>query len=550
MISRRNFSRVAVCWLIGFFLIWPATGFSQTEKAPAGTVKSTGPVTLDSGRISGLIVGANPEIYVYKGIPYAAPPVGALRWKPPQPAKPWKGVRAGDTFGPVSPQPDILARVYGTRFDKVSEDCLYLNIWTPTQDRDATLPVMFWIHGGGNISGAASTPSYDGENLARQGVVLVSINYRLGPFGFLAHPLLSKESPHGVSGNYGLLDQIAALKWVQKNIRAFGGDPNRVTIFGESAGGLDVCCLMSSPLTKGLFQRAIAESGHAFGKVRHLKETWYGQESLEKEGERIVRELGVADASDPLAALRALPTNKILEEAKPSLGIGGEKGNRFGPGVDGWVLPDDINVVFERGKQNDVPLIAGANANEGLIFTLNPAIKTVEEYKLAVKALYKGFSADVLAMYPVKEPGDIRKALSDTIGDLGFIAGAHHFVKEMATVKSKAFLYYFSMKPQGPLERLGAFHGSEIPYVFDNLEKGRVAPDEEHLKLAKIMSAYWVQFAKTGDPNREGLPKWPGFGAKTNQYLELGKKVTTKRDLRQEACDLFEKMLSEQMKNR
>lgn len=551
MIFRPPFSRQLPNLLLGLLLAWSIVSFPVSQNAWAEPAKTTEIIQLDTGKITGLIIGRDPEIHVFKGIPYAAPPVGRLRWKPPQPVKPWQGVRYYDTFGPASPQPDTLSRFYRLKFDKISEDCLYLNVWTPVKDSKEALPVMFWIHGGGNISGAGSTPSYDGEALARQGVVLVSINYRLGPFGFFAHPLLSKESGRNTSGNYGLLDQIAALQWVQKNIRAFGGNPNRVTIFGESAGGLNVCCLMTSPLAKGLFHRAIAESGHAFGRIRHLRETWYGQESLEKQGEQITKELGCADVPDPLTALRALSTEKILEGSKPILGFGGEIGNRFGPGVDGWAIPDDINAIFEQGKQNDVPLIAGTNANEGIIFTLNPNIKTVEAYKLTAKALYGRFSDDFLAMYPVKESSEIRKALSDAIGDLGFIAGARTFVRGMHTVKSKAYLYHFAMKPQGPIgEILGAFHGAEIPLVFDNLHKGQLPPDEKHQALAKVMSGYWVQFAKTGDPNREGFPTWPAYNAKGDQHLEFGETVKMGSGLRKAACDLFDNILAEQRKNR
>ncbi len=546
-------TRYSLGFLLVLSLILPITSFPIFGNAWGEPANTTEIIDLDSGKISGLLVGRDPEIRVFKGIPYAAPPVGDLRWRPPQSVKSWKGVLECTSFGPVCPQPQGRTRLTQMTFDKISEDCLYLNVWTKAKDNQALLPVMVWIHGGGNISGAGSLPYYDGEALARQGVILVSINYRLGPFGFFAHPLLSKESGKGVSGNYGLLDQIAALQWVQKNIRAFGGNPNRVTIFGESAGGLNVCCLMASPLAKGLFHRAIAESGHAFGKTQHLKETWYGQESMEKQGEQIAKDLGVAGAADPLAALRSLSADKILEGSKPSLGIGAEAGlgNRFRPVTDGWVIPDDINTIFDQGRQNDVPLIAGTNANEGIIFMANTPVKTVVQYRSAVKVLYGKFADEILALYPVKEPSEIRKALSDVLGDFGFIAGIRHFVRAMGNVKSKAYLYHFTMKPQGPLgETLGAFHGSEIPYVFDNLGRGILTPDEKRLNLAKMMSGYWVQFAKTGDPNKEGLTSWPAYEAKGDQYLEFGENVHVGNGLRQQACDLVEKILAEERKRR
>jgi para-nitrobenzyl esterase len=553
MILKPVYTRHSLFFLLGLLLAWSISSFFISQTAWADPAKITGIINLDSGQISGLIVGKDPEVRVFKGIPFAAPPVGALRWKPPQPVTPWKGVREANSFGPPCPQQQSRYEIYQNRFDQMSEDCLYLNVWTPAKGPKKGLPVMVWIHGGGNISGAGSLPYYDGEALARQGVVLVSINYRLGPFGFFAHPLLSKESGHGVSGNYGLLDQIAALKWVQKNIRAFGGDPNRVTIFGESAGGLNVCCLMASPLAKGLFHRSIAESGHAFGKTQHLKETWHGQESMEKQGEQIAKDLGVVEAADPLLALRSLSADKILEGSKPTLDFGGEmgRGNRFGPVTDGWVIPDDINTIFEQGRQNDVPLIAGSNANEGIAFVLNTRIKTVETYRLAVRTLYGQHADNILAMYPVNEPSEIRKALSDILGDQRFIAGARTFVRGMGTVKSKAYLYHFTMKPRGPLgENLGAFHGSEIPYVFNNLDKGISSPDEKRRELAKMISGYWVQFAKTGNPNRKGLPVWPAYDLESDQHLEFGETVHVGTGLRKDACDLIEKIMAEQRKNR
>ena len=545
--------RTSLAFLLSLLLTWSVVFFSVSPNAWAEHAGATTSVQLDAGKISGITTGHDPEIRVFKGIPYAAPPVGDLRWRPPQAVKPWKDILQCDTFGPVCPQPGGRTRLTQTTFDNISEDCLYLNVWTKAGNNQARLPVMVWIHGGGNISGAASLPYYDGEALARQGVVLVSINYRLGPFGFFAHPLLSKESGKGVSGNYGLLDQIAALKWVQKNIQAFGGDPKQVTIFGESAGALDVCCLMASPLAKGLFHRAIAESGHAFGKTQHLKESWYGQESMEKQGEQIAKDLGVAEAADPLAALRSLSADKILEVTKPTLGIGSEtgQGNRFRPVTDGWVIPDDINTIFEQGRQNDVPLITGTNANEGIVFMLNTPIKTVEQYRAAIKSVYGRFADEVLALYPVSEPSEIRKAMSDRLGDQGFIAGARYFVRAMGKVKSKAYLYHFTMKPQGPLgETLGAFHGSEIPYVFDNLDKGVSPPDEKRRSLAKLISGYWVQFAKTGDPNRKGTPFWPAYQTVSDQHLELGETVRVGQGLRKTACDLIEKILADQRKNR
>lgn len=539
---RNNITYCAVSLLAAFLLLSPGAGTGSSGKAEAETLKLIDPVAIDSGRIAGLITG-NGAIRVFKGIPYAAPPVGDLRWKPPQPAKPWTGVREAIAFGPVSPQPDTLSRLYGTPFDKMSEDCLYLNIWTPARKAGEKLAVMFWMHGGANIMGGASTPGYDGENLAKQGVVVVTINYRLGPFGFFAHPRLSAESGAGASGNYGLMDQIAALKWVQKNIQAFGGDPARVTVFGESAGAQDICCLMASPQAQGLFQRAIAESGHAFSPMRHLRDAREGQESMESEGVRLARELGCEDAPDPLAALRRLSVEKIMEVSKPTLGTGGETGYRFNVIVDGWVIPDDVALIFKQGKQHDVPLLVGTNANEGAIFVVNSKIKTVEEYRSTLKALYGSFADQVFALYPVRENYHIRKALGAIVGDLGFIAGARMFARSMSSVKSRTYLYHFTMTPPGQIGSMfGAFHGAEIAYVFGNLDKGSVPPDENNLALSEAMSAYWVQFAKTGDPNKPGLIAWPAYDAVKDCHLEFGETIKIGRNLRKEACDLADQI--------
>ncbi len=518
---------------------------AQTAKVTAEQSLPT--VVLESGKVSGLVVGAKEDISVYKGIPYAAPPTGPLRWRPPQPPDPWKGVRQCTEFGPACPQPDILSRLYGTKLENVSEDCLYLNVWTPANTSEGRLPVMVWIHGGGNISGAGSTPMYDGEALARKGVVVVTLNYRLGPFGFLAHPWLSAESPLHVSGNYGLLDQIAALKWVQRNIRAFGGDPGLVTIFGESAGGLNVCCLMASPLAKGLFHRAIAQSGHAFGRIRHLRETWYGQEPMERQGERIAGALG----SKGVADLRGVSAQRLLEVSKPTIGLMQEPGNRFGPVVDGWVIPDDISAVFAAKRQNDVPLLAGSNGDEGTIFTLRPPVQSVEGYRMLVRAVYGRLAEEVLALYPVREASEIPRALATMLGDLGFVAGMRAFVRGMTGAKSRAYLYHFTMRPPGPFgDRLGAFHGAEIPFVFDNLNKGLTPSDGRRQALARAMSNSWIQFARTGDPHGPGLPHWPPYDPATDRHLEFGEVIRVGQGLRKEACDLFDRIVEDQRKRR
>jgi len=512
--------------------------------AAAGEAALADPVRLDTGLISGGVAGG--DVRVYKGIPFAAPPVGDLRWRPPQPAKPWDGVRACIEFGPWCPQPKPLM---GKELGPLSEDCLTLNVWTPAKSPGDRLPVMVWLHGGGHTTGSGSASFYDGEHLAREGVVVVTINYRLGPFGYLAHPLLSKESERGVSGNYGLLDQIAALGWVQRNIAAFGGNPGCVTIFGESAGAVSVCRLMVSPLAKGLFHRAIAESGGAHGRNRHLREARDNLEPMEKIGEQLAAELRCDRAADPLAALRAKPWQDILEAAKPSQGLFG-KGVHFGPIVDGWALPDDPVALFEAGKQADVPLLVGSNADDGSVFTRQLPIRTLARYKLMLRRRFRDHADEVLRLFPADRTSEVPAAFSRLVTAAAFVAPARFLARSMAKTQSKAYLYHFTRVPPGEkLKSLGAFHALEIAYVFGTLE-GKPGFDERDLALSRTMRKAWARFAATGDPNGDGLPQWPACRQETDAYLELGDEVVAKAGLYKAACDLFDKLAHEQGQQR
>ena len=504
-------------------------------------------IKIDSGEISGITVGTNNDVRAYKGIPFAAPPVGPLRWKAPQPVKAWSGVRACVEFGPSCPQPNLLERIYGQKLGPTSEDCLYLNIWSGAKQPSDKLPVMVWIHGGGYTMGSGSTPAYNGEALARQGVVLVTINYRLGPYGWFAHPTLSKESGHDASGNYGLLDQIAALEWVRRNIAAFGGDAGRVTILGESAGAGSVCFLMASPLARGLFHRAIAESGSGFGPIRHLRETWYGQTPAENYGERIAREMGCDKAADPIAALRGKTAEEILSGMNASGGgMLSSDGDRFAPIVDGWSVPDEPGAIFEAGKQANVPLIAGTNADEGSIFLLGLPINTVEAYRGLIQRAYGEHAEEVLTVYPANSPAEVRSALNRYITDSRFVAGARYFASTTSRINRNTFVYNFTrVAPDPRRQMLGAFHASEIPYVFLTLDAGLSTYVEKDRELARVISDYWVQFARTGDPNRKGLPVWPAYDGRSDRYLELGDAVAVKANLRQQGCDLFERIAIE-----
>jgi para-nitrobenzyl esterase len=516
------------------------------ESRPAGDA-----IRVDGGLISGGL-SSDGKIVVYKGIPFAAPPVGPMRWKPPQPAKPWDGVRTCTDFGPSCPQPSFLQAIFGQKAGKMSEDCLYLNIWAPVKKPPARLSVMVWIHGGAYSMGSGSSGIYDGEALARQGVIVVTINYRLGPFGFFAHPLLSKESPRNSSGNYGLLDQIFALRWVKRNITAFGGDAGRVTIFGESAGAGSVCYLMASPLAKDLFHRAIAQSGSAFGPARHLRETWSGLEPMEKVGERIARDLGCDKAPGALAALRALPAEKLIAGSRMATNFFfGAEGNRLIPIVDGWVIPDDPAAVFEAGKHNGVPLIVGTNADEGTIFLLSVPLNGPEAYRQLVRGMYGLHADEVLTLYPAASRAEVRAALNKILTDSAFVTGARIFARTASKVNPRTFMYQFTrVRSDFGSHRLGAFHGSEIPYVFGNLGAFGAAAENQDRSLSRTMSAYWVRFATSGDPNSLGRLYWPAYTTDNDEYIEFGTEITVKSGLRKGNAELFERIAAERRAER
>lgn len=498
-------------------------------------------IKLDAGLVSGLAAGDAKAVRVFKGIPFAAPPAGDLRWKPPQPVKPWEGVRACTEFGPWCPQPTPIV---GGAPPKQDEDCLYLNVWTAATSAGDKRPVMFWIHGGGCTTGSGGSPFYNGEHLARQGVVVVTINYRLGPFGYIAHPLLSKESPQGVSGNYGHLDQIAALQWVRKNIAAFGGDPGCVTIFGESAGAMSVCRLMISPQAKGLFHRAIAQSGGAHGRNRPLREKRGLMVPMETEGERIAQKLGCDKTENPLAALRAKSADELLTASVPAQGLYG-KGLKFGPVVDGWTIPEDPGEMFEAGKQHDVPFMAGSNADEGTLFISQMPVKRALGYKLAVRGVFGKHADEAMKLLPCAGDDDVKAAFSRLTTVSAFVGPARSLVRATEEKKSPAFLYHFTRVPPAMKQRgLGATHAAEIPYVF-GLTRPAPAQDEKDRELSRVMSACWVRFAKTGDPNGDGLPKWPRYQTAADEHLEFGDEVKAGRNLYKDVCDLLAKAAKE-----
>jgi para-nitrobenzyl esterase len=485
------------------------------------------PVKLDSGMVSG-ITGTNPEVRVFKGIPFAAPPTGNLRWRAPQPVAHWDGVRKGDEFGPICMQAAGRGGRGGggqNAAPKMSEDCLYLNVWTAAQTATERRPVLLWIHPGGYTSGSGSSPATDGEALAKKGAVVVTINYRLGVLGFFAHPELTQESDRRASGNYALMDQTAALEWVQKNIAGFGGDPRRVTVDGDSAGAASIGNLMGSPRTKGLFQRAIAESGAWLGlSVGHTMTL----AEAEQAGTKTAETLG----APTLADLRAKPAADVL--------AGGRGG---GPIVDGYFLPEDVGKVFAEGKQNDVPVLLGSNKDEGTFFAQpTTAAKFIEQ----AHRRYGDLADAYLKLYPAGSDEEANASqLAAFRDELGWVM-RNWASLQTKTGKSKAYLYYFTHEPpagQGASPRRGfgsgATHGAEAAYVFENLLGPRPWTDLDR-QLSDTISSYWVNFAAKGDPNGKGLPAWPVYNDRKNERLVLGDKVEAGPGLTQAQIDFYQ----------
>lgn len=473
------------------------------------------PVKVEQGLLQGI---SEDGLNVYRGIPFAAPPVGDLRWKAPQPAAKWDGIKQADKFAPGPIQG-------GNPPSGKSEDCLYLNVWTPAKSASDRIPVLVWIYGGGFGAGATSERNYSGENLAKKGVVLVSIAYRVGQLGFFAHPELTAESANHASGNYGLMDMIAGLQWIKKNISVFGGDPNKVTIFGESAGGIAVSMLCASPLAKGLFHGAISQSGGSFGPPRP---TTFPGENLKRlaDAERSGQEFAKSVGASSIAELRKLTP----EQLSGSRGGGGAPGGRGGaprgrsggapggigmswPIIDGYVIPDDQYKLYEAGKFNDTPILVGYNSDEGASFS-PPA--TTEAYIDGVKSRYGPHADDLLKAYP-SGTGTVAKTARDLARDSAF--GWHTWIwarLQSKMGKSKAYYYYFDQHPvyppDSPQVDRGSPHGQDVGYVFMHLNTGRGGQTSNtDQAISEAMAAYWTNFAKYGTPNGQGVPEWPAF---------------------------------------
>jgi len=448
------------------------------------------PVKVDGGMLQGK---TEDGLTVYKGIPFAAPPVGDLRWRAPQPAAKWDGIKQATDFAPGPIQG-------GNPPSGKSEDCLYLNIWTPAKSAKDKVPVLVWIYGGGFGAGATSEANYSGENLAKKGVVLVSIAYRVGQLGFFVHPELSAENPNHVSGNYGLLDMISGLQWVKKNIAAFGGDPNKVTIFGESAGGIAVSMLCASPLAKGLFQGAISQSGGNFGPPRPTTYPGENQKRLadaERDGETYLKNAGVSSIAD----LRKLPADKLPAARGMSWPI-----------IDGYVIPDDQVKLYLAGKFNDTPILVGYNSDEGASFS---PPRTPEAYIEGVKSRYGSFAESLIKAYPAGTT-TVPKTARDLARDAAFGWQTWIWARLQSKMgKSKAFYYYFDQHPDYPADSpqadRGSPHGQDVAYVFQHLNASNPQITKTDQEISEAIATYWTNFAKTGDPSGTGVPLWPAF---------------------------------------
>jgi len=470
-------------------------------------------------------------INTFKGIPFAAPPIGEFRWREPQPVKNWDGILKTTAFGPRAMQLPIFGDM-NFRSNGVSEDCLYLNVWSPAQSPDEKLPVLVYFYGGGLVAGDGSEPRYDGESMARNGIVAVTINYRLGIFGFYTHPELTKESPNRASGNYGLLDQQAALLWVQKNIAAFGGDPKRVTIAGESAGSFSVSAQMASPVSKNLFAGAIGESGSLLGNFepKPLHE-------VEQQGVQFAKELGF----NSLKEMRAMPADKLLQATANQQILS------FSPVIDGYFLPKSPSEIFSQGEQAIVPLLAGWNSAEmPYQALLQGQTPTLENYRQTVQKLYGNQADAVLKVYNPAHDGEVKQVATDLASDRFISFGTWRWIDIQSQTSNQPVYRYFYARPRPQMraemgnavaglaggvikneeknsevknepEVVGAAHSAEIEYAMGNLPTNRVYDwQPEDYKVSEIMQAYFLNFIKTGNTNGLGLPNWPEVESNTD----------------------------------
>lgn len=503
---------------------------SNAVLAGKATKVSVNSVKTESGLISGTN-GQDANVMVFKGIPFAAPPLADLRWKEPQPVKSWNDVRKCDTFGPCAPQkrgivfPPYTAEMMVPAEGAINEDCLYLNVWTAAKSTADKRPVIVFIHGGSFGGGSGSIAIYNGESMAAKGVVFVTINYRLGGFGFFAHPELTKESPHHTSGNYGILDQIAALQWVKKNITAFGGNPDNVTIAGQSAGSMSVNVLDASPLAKGLFHRMIAESG-AFV----VKGSFFNIETLEseeKKGAKLMKDAGIASIAD----LRKLPADQIITLDKANMLPAYEVN------IDGYAIPEHLIDIYAAGKQTDVPLLTGWNAGEKF-----PMRKTLSAYNSYFND-YGKFTEPLKKAFPATNEAEAQKVMATIARDresFGFQNYAWARIQS-EKCKSKAYVYFFDrdLPEEGGTHKYGAFHTSEVPFAYGNMKIFTRPWTPDDYKLSEQMQSYWINFATKGDPNGTGLPVWPSFNKDNCMIMDLNVKSSAYKYPTSEGMDVL-----------
>jgi para-nitrobenzyl esterase len=507
------------------------SGMLGVGVSTGGAFAQSNPRMVDGGQVVGG-PGRDPQVLVFKGIPYAAPPVEELRWRPPQPVKPWKGVKAAHDLGPA-----CIGRNFGSiPASGMSEDCLYLNVWTPTTETGARLPVLVWIHGGGFQGGSGYHPSYDGETLAQQGVVVVTFNYRVGIFGFLAHPDLTKEAEPQASGNYGFLDQIAALHWVQRNIEKFGGDPTKVTIAGESAGSYSVSALTASAMARGLFRAAIAESG---GYLVPKRDAMRSLVASEKIGSDFAQSVG----ADNIGLLRAMSADNLMKavEQMPDFFA-------FQPGIDGAFLTEPVYLTYSKHQQAKIPLLIGSNTDEGA-FLLPPKRSSLMELKARIDQTFGANSSLVRRAYPTDKWAELLRSELNLYADDGFNYPMWKWAELHRQAGQPVYYYLFgrvlpSLPGQTykgiPREQIGAFHGDEVPYAFGNLDLVIGALDGAPRKgrwesidhtLSQTMLKYWANFVKTGNPNGTDLPKWPRYESSIgNPLMRFNDRVEVRPD--------------------
>ncbi len=536
----RTMRKVVVLGLAAVFVAAAVGAAAQPESGPV--------VQTPSGELAGEWADAEAGVSVFRGVAFAQPPVGDLRWRPPVAVDAWNGTRAATEFGPACWQARNADNSPYARGELPrSEDCLTLNLWTEARVGERR-PVMVWFHGGGHSSGTGSATIFDGTAMAKKGVVMVTANYRLGPLGFLAHPALTAESPQQASGNYGILDHIATLEWVRDNIAAFGGDPGNVTIFGQSAGSWSVCVLQASPLAAGLFHKAIGHSGGCFGAPRaHLAKTGGAATAVSGHdaGLAIAAELGVeGEGADAAAALRAAEPEAVLTA-----------GRGTGVVVDGWVLPDLPGAIFAAGDQNDVPVIVGSMSDEGITLFAGMADPPRDAFVAGLTEQYGDRTDALLDAYAREVAASTRTAGQAIQADRSFTWQMRAWARANASAND-VYLYFFSHAP--PVFRLylpdrpaldfpggrrggGAYHSGDLAYAFDNVGLVGVGWNARDHELSEQMSQYWVNFAKTGDPNGEGLPLWPKYdreGEPAIEFATFGTAAASK--IRETKLDLFD----------